>query len=587
MTTTPSGFAFDIDEIPFSHRGAWFDLSRVIGLHERADDLHLVSHQTGMHPVLRLSPERAGDRIAARIEATPAVLTWGVDDGAVRAAFDGVSALRLSGDGLGMRFATGARLTPFTGGFLFTDPLDGGIVLTSYETGRRYRFTVLRGHAEVVGDGVLGEAERAVVLPSDEPWEVAVEEYETARPAYRSDASLDEVARRAADAFGAYAAALLPDVASSGGSRSSDPAVKAAYVLWSATVRPAGFVGREAILMSKHWMDKVWSWDHCFNAIALAPADVDAALDQFLLPFDHQDASGALPDSLTHSEILYNFVKPPIHGWAFRRIEARAARPLSGTELAAVYEALASWTRFWLDYRRAPGHALPYYQHGNDSGWDNSTTFDASRVIESPDLAAFLLLQLDELASLAARLGELPTAWETARDELAAALFDELWTGDAFIARAVEGGTPSAASSLLNCLPIVLGADLPAAVAERLAAAIEEHLTEWGPATEPVTSPLYESDGYWRGPIWAPSTALIEDGLRRAGQAALADRVADGFRRACEASGFAENFDAVTGEGLRDRAYTWTASVYLALQHDAAERARAAAAGIEKEDIPA
>ncbi|WP_241704219.1 amylo-alpha-1,6-glucosidase [Leifsonia shinshuensis] len=584
MTTIPSGFSFDIDEIPFSHRGAWFDLSRVIGLHERADDLHLVSHQTGMHPVLRLSPERAGGAVAARVEATPAVLTWIAGDGTVRAAFDGTSAIRFSGDGLGMRYATGARLTPFTGSFLFTDPLDGGIVLTSYETGRRYRFTVLRGHAEVVGDGVLGDAERAVVLAADEPWEVAVEEFETGRPAYRSDASFDEVARRAADAFGAYAAALVPDASRSGG---SDAAVKAAYVLWSATVRPAGFLGREAILMSKHWMDKVWSWDHCFNAIALAPADVDAALDQFLLPFDHQEAGGALPDSLTHSEILYNFVKPPIHGWAFRRIEARAARPLSASELAAVYGALASWTRFWLDFRRAPGHALPYYQHGNDSGWDNSTTFDASRVIESPDLAAFLLLQLDELSSLANRVGESPREWGRARGELARALFDELWTGDAFIARAVESRASSAASSLLNCLPIVLGADLPPGIADRLAVTIEEHLTDWGPATEPVASPLYESDGYWRGPIWAPSTALIEDGLRRAGQASLADRVADGFRRACEASGFAENFDAVTGRGLRDRAYTWTASVYLALRHDAAERAGSAGAGSEKEDIPA
>ena len=31
----------------------------------------------------------------------------------------------------------------------------------------------------------------------------------------------------------------------------------------------------------------------------------------------------------------------------------------------------------------------------------------------------------------------------------------------------------------------------------------------------------------------------------------------------CESSGFAENFDAGTGAGLRDRAYTWTAAVYL------------------------
>ena len=58
---------------------------------------------------------------------------------------------------------------------------------------------------------------------------------------------------------------------------------------------------------------------------------------------------------------------------------------------------------------------------------------------------------------------------------------------------------------------------------------------------------------------------LIEDGLRRAGRVDLADEISTRFRRLCERSGFAENFDAVSGDGLRDRAYTWTASGYLIL----------------------
>lgn len=79
--------------------------------------------------------------------------------------------------------------------------------------------------------------------------------------------------------------------------------------------------------MSKHWMDKVWSWDHCFNALALAPGCPDLARDQFQLPFDHQDESGALPDSVTHSEVLRNFVKPPIHGWAFGHLRRKLPTP--------------------------------------------------------------------------------------------------------------------------------------------------------------------------------------------------------------------------------------------------------------------
>ena len=74
---------------------------------------------------------------------------------------------------------------------------------------------------------------------------------------------------------------------------------------------------------------------------------------------------------------------------------------------------------------------------------------------------------------------------------------------------------------------------------------------------------------------------IIEAGLRAAGEIALADEVSDRFRRLCERSGFAENFDALTGEGLRDRAYTWTASVYLLMADDASRRAAERSAGLD------
>jgi glycogen debranching enzyme len=547
----------DLTELPFSMRGSWLDLSPVIGMHRVVDDIHLVSHITGLHPVLRLIPDREG-RAAAEVAATPSHTVWCDRDGTVEAVFESPDAVRFRGRGLGMRFAASDELTPFTGGYLFTDPVDGAVTLTSYETGRRYRFTVLAGEARVTGDGAVGTGERAVTFPATQDWEVRIAQTSAGR-AQAETVGFDALVAHRRTEFARYCAGIL------GSTAATATAVKAAYVLWSATVEPSGFIGREAVLMSKHWMDKVWSWDHCFNALALAPLDPDAALDQFLVPFDHQDAGGALPDSVTHSEVLYNFVKPPIHGWAFRLLRERVAAPYDDGVLRMVYRRLAGWTRFWLEGRRVPGHALPYYQHGNDSGWDNATLFDRNRVVESPDLAAFLILQLEELAHLAGELGESPTEWEDARHEVERALFDVLWAGDRFVARAAADGAPSTTTSLLGSVPVVLGERLPADIAAHLARAVEERLTPWGPATELPSSPLYESDGYWRGPVWAPSTYLVADGLRRAGHAALAERVGRAFLAACERSGFAENFDALTGEGLRDRAYTWTAAVYLLL----------------------
>jgi glycogen debranching enzyme len=326
--------------------------------------------------------------------------------------------------------------------------------------------------------------------------------------------------------------------------------------------------------MSKHWMDKVWSWDHCFNAIALACGAPQLARDQFQLPFDHQDPAGAIPDSVTHSEVLYNFVKPPVHGWALMRLREQLADDLSREELTDIYHKLSVWTRFWLDARRAPGHELPHYQHGNDSGWDNATTFDPERLVQTGDLAAFLTIQARTLASLATELGDAAAAasWAHIADGIRTALLRDLWDGTTFGARSVQTGISWRTSSLLDLMPIVLGADLPADIASALANRIRTHLTRYGLATELPQSPQYQADGYWRGPIWAPATVLIEDGLRRAGFTELADDVSARFRKLCETSGFAENFDALTGEGLRDRAYTWTASAYLILAAAHAQR---------------
>lgn len=574
MTVTSEGPRFCVREVPFSYFGSWLDLSYVIAERTVAKDVHLVSHQTGFHPVLRLVPLLEGRPVDVEVSATPARLRWEHEGGWMEAAFESAGTVRVAGRGLALSlFASESVLTPFTGSYFFRDPAAEAHVFTSYETGRRYRITVLRGEgATAVGAQALGEAERGLVVGAGSgDWEVAVEELGTARSAYRTQLSFEEVRAGAAQAFAGFLEALAP-----WRDDETPAAGLAAYVLWSATVHPAGMLSRTAVLMSKHWMDKVWSWDHCFNALALYGLP-DLAWDQFRVPFDHQDESGALPDSVTHSEVLWNFVKPPIHGWALHRLRSSACDP-GRDKLLDIYRQVAGWTRFWLEARQAAGSGLAHYQHGNDSGWDNATTFDPERVIESADLAAFLVLQLDELARLAVDLG-LPVEaadWDRRSQAMMTTMIGRLWDGERFVARGVESGRTWTSASLLDLMPIVLGERLPAEVRDRVVARLEDHLTDHGLATERPGSTEYQADGYWRGPIWAPATILIEDGLRRAGEPDLADRISRRFRRLCETSGFAENFDARTGAGLRDRAYTWTASAYLVLA--AAHQARRAGA---------
>ena len=67
----------------------------------------------------------------------------------------------------------------------------------------------------------------------------------------------------------------------------------------------------------------------------------------------------------------------------------------------------------------------------------------------------------------------------------------------------------------------------------------------------------------------AHQAGLIVEGLRRGGRPDLAREIARRFCDLCEvAGGNYENFDALTGQGLRDQGYTWTASVNLLLMHE-------------------
>jgi glycogen debranching enzyme len=559
---------FSVREIPFSHRGSWFGLSPVVGVATYAEDLHLVSHRHGMHAVLRLVPVLGGTRVPTELTANPAMLTWSAGRGRVMAAFESPSSLRITGQGLGLRIAAAdATLTPFTGTYFFHDPVTSSHVFTSYETGHRYRVTVLSGHTHTLGEAALGTAERAVTIGEDD-WEIVLEELTTARERLSPRAPFARIVAASRQAFNRFTDAVAPWR----GDRT--PAAElACYLLWSAIVEPSGFVGRPAVLMSKHWMDKIWSWDHCFNALALAPGAPELAWDQLQVMFDHQTGEGALPDSITHAEILHNFVKPPIHGWTVSRLRERLPHGLPATELPRLYQQLAAWTRFWLNHRRAPGQPLPHYEHGNDSGWDNATVFTEQGPVQSADLAAYLVLQLRELAHLARETGDPVAAarWIREAETMQAAMLRQLWNGSGFTSRAVNG-PPRTTASLLDLMPIVLGRQLSTDTHATLTMHLAGHLTSVGLATERPDSPHYQADGYWRGPVWAPATVLVEDGLRRGGATDLADQISTRFRAVCEKYGFAENFDALTGQGLRDRAYTWTASAYLLLAADAESR---------------
>ncbi|MBU06278.1 MAG: hypothetical protein CL877_10065 [Dehalococcoidales bacterium] len=349
----------------------------------------------------------------------------------------------------------------------------------------------------------------------------------------------------------------------------------ASYINWSSLVSEGGMFKRETMLMSNNWMNAVWSWDHCFNALAVRKSSPELAWNLFMSPFDHQDNCGALPDLISYTEIIKAYVKPPIHGWTFQKLWEASPEYYDTNKLKDVYEKLSSLTNYWMDYRDPYKMGIPLYYHGNDSGWDNSTCFKKNSPVSTPELAAYLVIQMNTLAEISNSLNMKTesTEWKEKSQVLKDKMFNVFFINGVWgaIYFSDEGNSSMYyTKSLLPYLVIVLGDKLPPEVISKIKSDFHGQggfLTKNGLSTEALSSHYYESDGYWRGPIWAPAMYLIIDGLLSSGQKQFAKALANKFCNMCIQSGFYENFDAVTGNGLRDPAYTWTSSIFIELMN--------------------
>ena len=344
----------------------------------------------------------------------------------------------------------------------------------------------------------------------------------------------------------------------------------AAYVDWSAIVAKAGFLPCDTMYMSKNWMCNVWAWDHVFNAVALAYGNPKEAWRQWSVEFLMQDESGLLPDTVNNSVLNWNYCKPPVQGWALQRM--MRVMELSIEQMHFAYHGLRKLTEWWLNWRDHDGDGLCEYTHGFDSGWDNATCFRKDPLVESPDLQAYLIIQMEVLAELAGKLGKQVDSayWTEKAKTTLQAMLQHCYVNDEPVVRIAGSGEIVPGECLLPYVSILLGNRLPENIRNKMVGTLksERFLTAHGLATENPKSELYEVDGYWRGPIWAPAMILIIDGLVSVGETEFARDLSKRFCDMIKDNGFAENFNALTGEGLRDPAYTWTPSVFLTLAHD-------------------
>lgn len=560
----------DIKNIPFSYPGSYFTIHDMEETEEYEKGIYLKTlHKDGWKDrVIKFELFDGEQEVPYVLEATPVLLTMKSEKGSFELCFEGPSALAFAGRGIGVRMK-----------YIKASQTVKRDVLT-YEINccaqnERVLLKAAKGkldmeyewdgdnctyvHSILLPEGKEGVVEGTITLFRDTG---AIYPGGGLSAGISTELSFEKARDNAAAAFESW--------------MKKSPRVRgeyekayelANYLNWSSLVMPYGNLKRKTMFASKASMTGIWSWDHCFHALGILNQDTELAWEQWMLMFDKQDEKGAIPDRMDEFFTFWGFYKPPVHGYLLGFMMQNSDF-ITNRHLLQAYEPLKKWTDFWFLYCDSDGDGIPEYYNGNDSGWDNNTVAIRGIPFESPDLSAYLYLQMEVLEEIAGKLGkyEEEKSWRERKGNLLEAMLKHFYLDGRLIARMSGSHEIIHSESLILYIPLLLGEKLPEEVRTNMIQDLKREgkfLTDGGLATEALTSKYYEPDGYWRGPIWAPSTFLICQGLIACEEGEYAREL---MKRFCDmaAREFAmpENFDAVTGKALRDPSIIWTACVF-------------------------
>lgn len=219
------------------------------------------------------------------------------------------------------------------------------------------------------------------------------------------------------------------------------------------------------------------------------------------------------------------YTQPPLIAWS-----AVAAGEWMSAErrkhfFAAIEVPLRRYHQWLCEHRQLP-NGLFFWDHPYESGVENAPRFGSrdekqyreTRRTAAPDLSAYLVLQLEALATIADTLGRARDAADLRRkaDSLRARIETELWHEDdgLYYDREIDSGTFIRSPSIASLMPLWAG--VPSAErAHRLceaATATDSFGTLIPLPSVPRSDPTFEKD-MWRGPVWINTAYGAVQGL--------------------------------------------------------------------------
>ncbi len=345
---------------------------------------------------------------------------------------------------------------------------------------------------------------------------------------------------------------------------------RAVWNLWSYLRAPSGLIKRPYLFM--HDSGPASQWQLSYQAVAFS-RNIDLAWDQLMVPFDYQSPEGMVPDYYSDVYSAFSNVRPPIQGWALKQMKLRGTYDLiSEDRLRDLYPRLAKWADWFMKYRSESADGLPNYEHSDESGMEDGSTFRESNCMVTPDLPTYLILLYEELGEMAEQLGlgeEVKAAWYKKAADMQTLLIEKLWNGECFEAHTMEGKSIEKDYCILGYVPVLLGKRLPAEILEKLIEdlKIEDYvLTPYGFCKEKVTARELNvvAGNDYRSMIYHPFNLLLISGLYDCGETDFASEVASRYCGSmADVNTLCQMMNAFDGPLRGGNFITWTSGAYL------------------------
>jgi len=355
------------------------------------------------------------------------------------------------------------------------------------------------------------------------------------------------------------------------------------WLLAAGIISTRFFTTREVLTPSKIHYVGVWQWDALFHALAYRHAHPRLAKDQLRILLDHQREDGMLPDAVhdegtvTHLDfpIEADVTKPPLLAWTIWKIfETTGDREF----LQETYEQTVRWINWWLEKNDCDGDGLCEYSHPFSSGLDDSPLWDGGMPVCSPDLNAYLVLQMQCLNRIALEIGDVESAleWKKKAETLEKRMDAILWDEELGMYLAHRNGVPIKIKTPFSQFPLITGS-----ISGKRKEKLIGHLTNdktfdtfFPVPSVALDEPSFDEEQMWRGPAWVNVNYLLVEGLKISGfdkEASQLRRIT--LDRLMRFPDFYEYYNPITGNPGQKAApiFGWSAALFidLALQETA------------------